>query len=105
MHNFNATTPTWHQHCCLELQWGPKSLVEWLFDLNSTQPDFYGDQFNEDLSPGEDTTGMEQRPDPPHPPHLTCSYHPKIDGELHAFKRIPTLMMIIFRENLQREWK
>jgi hypothetical protein len=72
--------------------------VEQPFNLNSTQPDFYGDQLNEDLPPGRDAT--EQRPDPPHPPHLMRSYHPKIDGELSAFKSIPTLMMIIFRENL-----
>ena len=72
--------------------------VEQPFDLNSTQSNLYGDQMNEDLPPGKDT--MEQQPDPLHPPHLMHSYHPKIDGELSAFKRIPTLMMIIFRENL-----
>ena len=72
------------------------------FDSNSTPPDFYGDQLNEDLPPGEDA--MEQ-PDPPHPPHLTRSYHPKLDGELSSFKSISTLMMIICRENLRREWK
>ena len=72
------------------------------FDLNSTLPDFYGDQLNEDLPPGKDAT---EQPDPPHPLHLTCSYHPKLDGELHAFKSILTLTMTICSENLQQEWK
>jgi hypothetical protein len=74
------------------------------FDLNPspTPPDFYGDKLNEDLPLGKDA--MEQ-PDPPHPPHLMCSYHPMLDGELSAFKSILTLMMIICRENLRQEWK
>jgi hypothetical protein len=68
------------------------------FDLNSTPPDFYG----EDLPHGEDAT---EQPDPPHPPHLMRSYHPKLDGELSAFRSILTLMMIICRENLRQERK
>ena len=71
------------------------------FDSSPTPPDFYGDELNEDdsdLPPGEDA--MEQ-PDPLHPLHLMRSYHPKLDGELSAFKSISRLMMIICRENLQ----
>jgi hypothetical protein len=53
------------------------------FDSNSTPSNFYGDRLNGDLPPGEDA--MEQ-PDPLHPPHLTCSYHPKLDGELRLLR-------------------
>jgi len=72
------------------------------FDRNYIPPDFYGDELNEDLPPGEDAM---EHPDQLHPPHLTRGYHPKLDGELSAFKSISTLMMIICRENLRREWK